>query len=53
MMRMLLRNALTNDVAAVIIEGIQGVGGIQLPDDSFLQLLERKCRELECDAHIG
>lgn len=37
--------ALTSDVAAVIIEGIQGVGGIQLPDDSFLQLLERKCRE--------
>ena len=41
-----LTKALTNDVAAVIIEGIQGVGGIQLPDDSFLQLLERKCREL-------
>jgi acetylornithine/N-succinyldiaminopimelate aminotransferase len=30
-------------VAAVIIEGIQGVGGIQLPDDSFLQFLEREC----------
>ena len=41
-----LTKALTNDVAAVIIEGIQGVGGIQLPDDSFLQLLERRCREL-------
>jgi acetylornithine/N-succinyldiaminopimelate aminotransferase len=38
-------NALTGDVAAVIIEGIQGVGGIQLPDDSFLQLIDRKCRE--------
>jgi acetylornithine aminotransferase len=38
-------NALTSDVAAVIIEGIQGVGGIQLPDDSFLQLIDRKCRE--------
>lgn len=36
--------ALTNDVAAVIIEGIQGVGGIQLPDDSFLQFLDKKCR---------
>ena len=32
-------------MAAVIIEGIQGVGGIQLPDDSFLQFLESKCRE--------
>jgi acetylornithine/N-succinyldiaminopimelate aminotransferase len=36
---------LGRDVAAVIIEGIQGVGGIQLPDDSFLQFLERKCAE--------
>lgn len=32
------------DVAAVIIEGIQGVGGIQLPDDTFLRHLEKKCR---------
>ena len=31
-------------VAAVIIEGIQGVGGIQVPDDTFLQHLEKKCR---------
>jgi acetylornithine/N-succinyldiaminopimelate aminotransferase len=36
---------LTKDIAAVIIEGIQGVGGIQLPDDSFLQFLARKCEE--------
>jgi acetylornithine aminotransferase len=35
--------ALTSDVAAVIIEGIQGVGGIQIPDDSFLKHLDRKC----------
>ena len=34
---------LDNDVAAVIIEGIQGVGGIQMPDDSFLQYLQKKC----------
>ncbi len=32
-------------VAAVIIEGIQGVGGIQLPEDSFLKFLEKKCAE--------
>jgi acetylornithine/N-succinyldiaminopimelate aminotransferase len=38
-------NALDREVAAVIIEGIQGVGGIQLPDDSFLQFLEKKCSE--------
>ncbi|HEY9005991.1 aspartate aminotransferase family protein [Ohtaekwangia sp.] len=37
--------ALDDTVAAVIIEGIQGVGGIQLPTDSFLQFLERKCKE--------
>jgi len=36
---------LDNTVAAVIIEGIQGVGGIQLPTDSFLQFLDRKCKE--------
>jgi acetylornithine aminotransferase len=36
---------LDSTVAAVIIEGIQGVGGIQLPADSFLQFLERKCKE--------
>jgi acetylornithine/N-succinyldiaminopimelate aminotransferase len=36
-------NALDSDVAAVIIEGIQGVGGIQVPDDSFLTFLENQC----------
>lgn len=39
-----LSTALDKDVAAVIIEGIQGVGGIQVPDDSFLQFLEKKCK---------
>jgi acetylornithine/N-succinyldiaminopimelate aminotransferase len=38
-------DAINNDVAAVIIEGIQGVGGIQLPNDSFLKLLSAKCKE--------
>jgi acetylornithine aminotransferase len=37
--------AIDNTVAAVIIEGIQGVGGIQVATDSFLKLLEKKCRE--------
>ena len=36
--------AITTDIAAVIIEGIQGVGGIHVPDDSFLQFLAEKCR---------
>lgn len=35
------------DVAAVIIEGIQGVGGIQIPDDLFLQHLERQCNAFQ------
>lgn len=33
------------DVAAVIIEGIQGCGGINLPGDSFLQELSALCKE--------
>lgn len=33
------------EVAAVLIEGIQGLGGIHEPDDSFLQFLEARCRE--------
>jgi acetylornithine/N-succinyldiaminopimelate aminotransferase len=37
-------HALTNEVAAVIVEGIQGVGGIQVPEDSFLKYIENKCR---------
>ena len=31
------------DVCAVIIEGIQGVGGVQIPHDSFLQELRKAC----------
>lgn len=32
------------DVAAVIIEGIQGCGGINLPGDTFLKELESLCK---------
>ena len=31
------------DVCAVIVEGIQGVGGIQIATESFLQLIRRLC----------
>lgn len=31
------------DVAAVIIEGIQGVGGIRIPDADFLRVLREEC----------
>lgn len=40
-----LSSVLDQSVAAVIIEGIQGVGGIRLPNDSFLQYIEKKCKE--------
>lgn len=32
-----------DSIAAVIIEGIQGVGGINIATDSFLQLIRRLC----------
>ncbi|HEX8039391.1 MAG TPA: aminotransferase class III-fold pyridoxal phosphate-dependent enzyme [Chryseosolibacter sp.] len=36
--------AMGSDVCAVIVEGIQGVGGIQVPEDAFLVHLEKKCQ---------
>jgi acetylornithine aminotransferase len=33
------------DVAAVIIEGIQGVGGIYVPDPEFLLAIQEACRK--------
>ncbi|MGV3559463.1 aspartate aminotransferase family protein [Larkinella arboricola] len=36
---------ITDQTCAVIIEGIQGVGGIQVATDEFLQALRRKCDE--------
>lgn len=38
-------NAISKDVAAVIIEGIQGVGGIHIPEADFLQFIAQKCKE--------
>ena len=35
------------DVTAVIIEGIQGVGGVQIPSPSFLQQLQQLCNETD------
>lgn len=36
---------ITTDTCAVIIEGIQGVGGIQVATDDFLQTLRKRCDE--------
>lgn len=33
------------DVSSVIIEGIQGIGGIQMPTDAFMQQLRALCTE--------
>ncbi|MDR2775692.1 MAG: aspartate aminotransferase family protein [Tannerella sp.] len=35
------------DVSSVIIEGIQGVGGIRMPDDGFLRDLRELCTKYE------
>lgn len=40
----LQRELLTRTYAAVIIEGIQGVGGIQLPTAEFLQQIRELCQ---------
>lgn len=34
-----------NEIAAVIVEGIQGVGGINIASDSFLQTIRQVCDE--------
>lgn len=36
------------DVCAVIIEGIQGIGGVRIPEVDFLQSLEKLCHQNHC-----
>jgi len=38
-----LENAMNDSVCAVIIEGMQGVGGVQVPADSFLKKIKELC----------
>lgn len=40
-----LSEVLNDEISCVIIEGIQGVGGINIPDTDFLKLLRKKCDE--------
>lgn len=40
-----LGNGITEETAAVIVEGIQGVGGIQVAGEDFLKALREKCDE--------
>jgi acetylornithine aminotransferase len=39
------REAITTETCAVIVEGIQGVGGIHVATDEFLQTLRKRCDE--------
>ncbi len=39
--------AIDRSVAAVIIEPIQGEGGVRIPDDDFLSTLRQRCTELD------
>lgn len=38
--------AVNDEVCCVIIEGIQGVAGIQVPEKQFLQYVSQRCKEL-------
>lgn len=40
-----LEKAMDGDVCAVIIEGIQGVGGVQIPTNSFLKKIKSLCEK--------
>lgn len=40
-----LASGITEETAAVIVEGIQGVGGIQVAGTEFLQALRKRCDE--------
>lgn len=43
----LVRELSKGDVCAVIIEGIQGIGGIQLPTSQFMQILQQECNKTD------
>ncbi len=40
-----VKAVMDNDVAAVIIEGIQGVGGVKIPTNDFLRQLRELCTQ--------
>jgi acetylornithine/N-succinyldiaminopimelate aminotransferase len=40
-----IENAIDDKTCAVIIEGIQGVGGVNVPTIDFLKRIEKKCHE--------
>lgn len=40
-----VKTGITTDTCAVIVEGIQGVGGIQVASDAFLNAIRQRCDE--------
>ena len=42
-----------HEVAAVIVEGIQGVGGINVAEDSFLKKIRTLCTEYDAIVYCG
>ncbi|TAL61297.1 MAG: aminotransferase class III-fold pyridoxal phosphate-dependent enzyme, partial [Bacteroidetes bacterium] len=40
-----IENTMNDSICAVMIEGIQGVGGVQVPTDSFLQKIRLLCEK--------
>ncbi len=42
----LMNQYLTEDISCVLIEGIQGVGGINLPEKEFLEALSVRCKNV-------
>ncbi len=39
-----LFTAHADELAGVIVEGIQGIGGVQVPSQAFMQLIETRCK---------
>ena len=41
----MLESAMDDSVAAVLIEGIQGISGVHVPSDSFMEKIEELCKK--------
>ncbi len=40
-----IKQAITDETAAIIVEPIQGEGGVNIPDDDYLPAIEKLCKE--------
>ena len=40
-----IKEAVTDNTAAIIVEPVQGEGGVNVPDDDYLKQIEKLCRE--------